>query len=280
MKTIEDIVRERGGIWPFETKHENLYWDNYTETCFPFWYSGQITTYICTRTEFEECTKKLRNEPSWDDAPDWAVAYAQDSDGEWYWYDVVPRPNTAMFKAFPGKSEYAGKGEVIGDWKQTLRLRLEEKKMGSEMGNEKNWLKDVREAFTKNAEEFDSLLMSVLNRIESHEELEESEPTGDWYAKGEFPPVGAEFEFSFNGKSWDERVMISNDGISFLMAHIKYPNIRWSGSCNERNMHFRPLQTEREQLIEKACKVVSVSGSIKETVTQLANAGMLKMPEK
>ena len=128
MKTIEDAVRYRGGIWPFETKHKNLYYDSYTETFFPFCYSGQITTYICTRSEFEECARRLRNEPSWNDAPDWATSVAQGANGLWYWLEDAPDFGDYAYTQ-DGRILWAATGEVIGDWRDTLRLRPEEKKM-------------------------------------------------------------------------------------------------------------------------------------------------------
>lgn len=30
--------------------------------------------------------------PDWKDAPEWARFLAQDSDGEWFWYENEPRP--------------------------------------------------------------------------------------------------------------------------------------------------------------------------------------------
>ena len=182
MKTIEDAVRELGGVWPFEWSDRIMYWDKYHEKYHEKYAArsqsdDSNTIYfnyqVCTRYEFEEYTKKLRNEPGWDDAPDWAVAKAQDSDGMWCWYEDVPRPGESTFMWSRGAVRFAVKGEVIGDWRDTLRLRPEENKVE----DKNDWLKNVRDAFTKNAEEFDSLLMSVLNRIEGHERSEKSEKT-------------------------------------------------------------------------------------------------------
>ena len=33
--------------------------------------------------------------PDWDDAPEWARFLAQDSDGEWFWYENEPRLQNA-----------------------------------------------------------------------------------------------------------------------------------------------------------------------------------------
>ena len=275
MKTIEEKVRLHMGVWPFSDEFHTMYWyaiGKYYTT------NPDNAEIFCSRYDFEECAKKLRNEPDWKDAPDWAVAKAQDSAGEWYWYEVVPRPNTAMFKGFPGKSKYAGDGEVIGDWRDTLKLRPEEKKME----DKNDWLKNVRDAFTKNAEEFDSLLMSVLNRIEGHERLEKSEKTAatyDWHEKGEFPPVGAEFEFSINGSSWDERVMLFNDGITCMMASRKHPSCRWHYKCDNPDMRFRPLQTERERVVKAWIEKLDDSDILNAYLGGLYDIGALKMPE-
>ena len=109
MKKIEDAVRRLGGVWPSDDADAVYLYridDRYIAGL-----PGGTALHICTRTEFEECTRRLRNEPSLDDAPDWAVAKAQDNDGWWYWLSAT--------------------GEAIGDWKQTLRLRPEEKKVES-----------------------------------------------------------------------------------------------------------------------------------------------------
>ena len=68
MKTIEDAVRELGGVWPkSDPSSEVLVWIGSGWTAwkkdwdgkeFHDWYE------ICTRDEFEECTRRLRNEPS------------------------------------------------------------------------------------------------------------------------------------------------------------------------------------------------------------------------
>ena len=74
MKTIEDIVRERGGIWPFNPQYQTIYWDRNLGCSVA--YSSPDTVKICTRIQFEECARRLRNEPSWDDAPNWTVTNA------------------------------------------------------------------------------------------------------------------------------------------------------------------------------------------------------------
>ena len=148
MKKIEDAVRELGGVWPSGDVDAVYLYKIYNRYIAGF--PGGTAPCICTRTEFEECTKRLRNEPSWDDAPDWAVAKAQDSTGWWHWYSENPSqlpgaPGVWGYDNTSGRYSRATQGEVIGDWKQTLRLRPEEKKMEDE---------------------------------------------NEWHKRGEFPPVG------------------------------------------------------------------------------------------
>ena len=149
-KTIEDVVRKSGGVWPKRLLSKGsigvmLWLDS----------DGGIT--VCTRTEFEECARRLRNEPSFADHPD-AKCFVQDDDGRWYknteTNNVRPRQRGWVCSEgyFRPVWDYVQKGEVIGDWKQTLRLRSEEKKM---------------------------------------------EDKNDWYKKGEFPPVGTVCKLRF-----------------------------------------------------------------------------------
>ena len=128
MRKIEDAVRELGGVWPgYDVDAVYLYKiDNRYIAGLP----GGTALHICTRAEFFECARRLRNEPSWGDAPDWAVAKAQDSDGEWYWYKQVPCHGAKYWRIDgESKSQLVCEAEVIGDWRDTLRLRPEGEKV-------------------------------------------------------------------------------------------------------------------------------------------------------
>ena len=238
MKTIEDAVRKYNGEWPSGNPLSDvlvwagsLGWNARTKE----WAGKEFHDWheVGTRTEFDDCTRRLRNEPSWDDAPDWAVAKAQDSDGSWWWwYSTQPKAYNDSWEddKEEGEAQLAGKGEVIGDWRDTLRLRPEENKV---------------------------------------------EDKADWYKRGDLPPVGTVCRLRF-ATTADVVVTITYVGDGVL-CYRNEKGMEYTAASD--HVELRPIQTKREQLIEKACKVVSVSGSIKETVTQLANAGMLKMPE-
>ena len=317
MKTIEDAVRELGGVWPGNNPKEvylyKLQYGRYVASA----YDQSRAPYICTRYGFEECAKRLRNEPDWKDAPDWAVAKAQDSAGEWYWYEVVPRPNTAMFKGLPGKSKYAGDGEVIGDWRDTFKLRPEEKKMEEQAGqttvdenlykdviryrylrDEDNWGQDDDDAWAQlgelHAGQFDDFVDARMMAIEDEfvkrvNDLQ-SAPTEDWHVKGEFPPVGTVCEYTAIGQDgkvaiipghWYRGTIIAyHDGYVWTSDNVIRDNVIRRLSSTQ----FRPLKTERERWVEKAYDIyIKEAPPHPETWTdvlkRIYDAGLAKMPE-
>lgn len=59
--------------------------------------------------------------PDWKDAPEWAQFLAMDADGEWYWYESMPRiSEISQLWCVTGKMEHAG--SVTG-WRDTLSER-------------------------------------------------------------------------------------------------------------------------------------------------------------
>lgn len=71
---------------------------------------------------------ELQNKPGWEGAPEWAELLAQDDSGEWYWYAAKPaHPGMKSWWPAPGaKNAQCGKGEVLGDWRDTLEKRPEQ----------------------------------------------------------------------------------------------------------------------------------------------------------
>lgn len=61
-------------------------------------------------------------------APDWAEWLAQDDSGKWYWY--ASKPTHQGMKSWwpaPGANNVqCGKGEILGDWRDTLEKRPEQ----------------------------------------------------------------------------------------------------------------------------------------------------------
>ena len=133
---VDKAVRELGGVWP-SSEPEEVYLYQFAGGRYAAGLAGGTARYICTLTEFFECARRLRNEPSWRDAPDWAVAKAQDSDGEWVWFSAKPITGPEFWvRQLIGRHRIASKGEVIGDWKQTLKLRPDQE---DEVKNKNDW---------------------------------------------------------------------------------------------------------------------------------------------
>ena len=241
IKTIEDAVRELGGVWPSgESTETHLYKfadGRYAYVAgLPGWLSGTAHC-VCTRTEFEECTTRLRNEPSWDGAPDWAVAKAQDSTGWWYWYSENPSqtPEASgvwMYDDTSGRCSRAAQGEVIGNWRDTLRLRPEEEKVEDE---------------------------------------------NDWYTKGEFPPVGTVCRLRFANTAYAVvTITYIGDGV---MCYRDEQGMEYPASSS--HVELRPLQTERERWIEQATAFFTSRGFCpnKHDLGAFYDAGLGKLPE-
>ena len=62
-------------------------------------------------------------EPSWKDAPYWAEWLAQDSDGEWYWFDCKPDGKEGVWAMTGDVVSKAGYTKVYRDWSSTLERR-------------------------------------------------------------------------------------------------------------------------------------------------------------
>lgn len=64
-------------------------------------------------------------EPNWDDAPEWAMYWAVDSDGQSGWYDDITLERTEWMMGDNGEKYERDKEIAICgiDWKTTLRKR-------------------------------------------------------------------------------------------------------------------------------------------------------------
>ena len=240
MKKIEDAVQELGGVWPgYDVDAVYLYKiDNRYIAGLP----GGTALHICNLTEFVECTRRLRNEPSFDDHPD-AKCFVQNADGRWYKnstsMDVKPGIEGWLHRHWLSSDNDSAhgwyelqKGEVIGDWRDTLRLRPEEKKM-----EEKN----------------------------------------NWYERGEMPPVGAVCEVMYD-RVWEQTKIIGWDD-EFIVVTTEWDEILdYDGLCAEPS-DFRPLQTERERWVEMARKATFEADEKQNYYEAIYDAGLAKMPE-
>ena len=276
MKT-EDAVRALGGVWPSDNPKEvYLYQVNGRYSA---GVAGGVVLYVCTRHRFEECTRQLRNEPSWDDAPDWAVAKAQDSTGRWHWYSENPSqlpgaPGVWGYDNTSGRYLRATQGEVIGDWRDTLRLRPEEEKVDTA----DTLLSSYRKALEKVLDDSECGVVpkSHLDDIEGLLGAEQMRNKRDWYKKGELPPVGTVCRLRF-ATITDTVVTITYIGDGVL-CYRDEQGMEYSAAS--RYVEFRPLQTERERWVAAAQKAIGCEPNAhRHMLGQLYDAGLAKMPE-
>lgn len=81
--------------------------------------------FLFTEEDYLQRRAELINEPSRDDAPEWANWKAQDSDGQWYWH--MYRPSVTEDKGWDHgtkcKIACLGKIPASHDWRETLQER-------------------------------------------------------------------------------------------------------------------------------------------------------------
>lgn len=99
----------------------------------PFSLRSNGIAYGFTREEVEAKRREITGEPDDKDAPEWANWKAQDDDGIWHWYgsSALSHDNEEWFTA--GKCVFAGRGEVLGSWRDTLKKINREQKEASEV---------------------------------------------------------------------------------------------------------------------------------------------------
>jgi hypothetical protein len=68
--------------------------------------------------------------PHWVDAPEWAQWLGQDADGQWWWHEFRPKPESFTERGEPefwhsvnSQYDWARSTPVKGDWKETLEHR-------------------------------------------------------------------------------------------------------------------------------------------------------------
>lgn len=104
----------------------------------------------------------------------------------------------------------------------------------------------------------------------------------DWYKKGELPPVGEVVELVSVGTTYFNRevsITYRGDGVGCYKETKTGHEYTFASAVTK----FRPIKSERDKLIEKACEVMKYSESepltIKGKAEALLDAGMLRMPE-
>jgi len=174
---------------------------------------------------------ELQNKPSFADHPD-AKCLFQHESGVW---SKNIESHDMGIDAIGWRNEYqslradygwldVGKGEVLGDWRDTLEKRPEEFK--------------------------------PFASIEDNQELsmtqQQVKQDNGWFERGELPPVGIECEAKKYGKEEYYKVVICGAGKHLGLAVSFYEKQKGSGAftCSSAE-YFRPIRTEREVAIEE-----------------------------
>lgn len=191
----------------------------------------------CVRIEKAEWLARraeLQNKPSFADHTD-AKCFAQNSDGSWHKHTEAR--DARPINGFWAQDELVGgvwlkaqKGEVIGDWRDTLEKRPEEFKL--------------------------------FISIEDNQE-QDMKQDNKWFERGELPPVGVVciFEPGSGSCYFNEYDLKASGKIVKIIAHTRYEHsscdvavFRWDldgcfGVSTGNTQSFRPIRTERDVLL-------------------------------
>lgn len=178
---------------------------------------------MITKDQWLARRAELQNKPGWDDAPEWGEWLAQDDRGEWYWYAAKPtHPGMKSWWPAPGAmNAQCGKGEVLGDWRDTLEKR---------------------------PEEFKQLTSIEDNQEQVMTQQKDMKQDNKWFERGELPPVGVECEYV--------SPMSGEVKAAFIVAkHHFSEQVIWSTRQSGGELFygqkgcFRPIRTERDVLL-------------------------------
>ena len=173
---------------------------------------------------------ELQNKPSWKDAPEWAEWLAQDEDGEWKWLAGLPGKYVDGWTAVKIKGHC--KGIALGDWRDTLEKRPEQK------------------AF------------KPLTSIEDNQENDMKQDNG-WFERGELPPVGKVCLYVVSDRLSAEVEITAHAKFGLCFVEVGKSGENYVSKTAELH-RFRPIPTEREKAIdEMVCEFIDHHGDPK-----------------
>ena len=163
---------------------------------------------------------ELQNKPSWKDAPAQATCMAQEPRGVWTFFACQPSSSSPVhdtwwrLDGFQAWSSHM-RGEVLGDWRDTLEKRPEEFK-----------------PFTSIEDNQDQVLTQQQDN--------------GWFERVELPPVGKVCEWlECNKTGWQEVIVAGYYmNAAWIVPKGKEPITVFNPTG------FRPIRTERDVLIE------------------------------
>lgn len=219
-ETDLDWLARNVHVWR-EGKHEVLVsWPRNVDTL--TWSSVSSTAGWITKEQWLARRAGLQNKPTeWPKRANWL---AQHEDGEWTFYsDSADNPPQHRPDGNWYSDDVAVKcchsGEVLGDWRDTLEKRPEQK-------------------------EFEAFISIEDNQVQV---LTQQQDNG-WFERGELPPVGEVCEilgaFGHYQEWFECKIIAEHNGSVFAANERSWMNVR------KGERQFRPLRTERDVLIE------------------------------
>lgn len=110
-------------VWPEGKREVLVCWPRNVDAL--IWSRISSNAGWVTKEQWLARRAELQNKPSWADAPEWAEWLAQDEDGEWKWLAGLPGKYVDGWTAV--KIKGCCKGLALGDWRDTLEKRPEQK---------------------------------------------------------------------------------------------------------------------------------------------------------
>lgn len=169
---------------------------------------------------------ELQNKPSWDDFGESAKFMAQDSDGAWMAFESEPAANYHVWSSTRGWCGYARegrdrcRGEVLGDWRDTLEKRPD---------------------MHKTEPKIDTVSEHVHKTAESMH---------DWFERGELPPVGTVCLYVVSDRLSAEVEITAHAKFGLCFVEVGKSGENYVSKTAELH-RFLPIRTERELAIDR-----------------------------
>lgn len=212
---------------------------------------------------------ELQNKPSWNDAPEWACYIGQSDEGVWHWFDGEPEINevhdSGEFWNAPGYTAITDqRGEVLGDWRDTLERRpvdLSEpaggvKERGADGAEEINAMAQrLLVALKSDPRSFDTGALAEMVELADAEIVKrdakvcggEGYLNNHWFERGELPPVG-----EFVDVEGEDLVYGNGELNCEVIAHVEDTAVirmSYGLGCFQKHV-LSPSRTERDKAID------------------------------
>ena len=169
----------------------------------------------------------LQNKPSWDDFGESAKFMAQDSDGAWMAFESEPAAKYHVWSSMRGWCGYARegrdrcRGEVLGDWRDTLEQR---------------------------PEQFKPFTCTEDNQEQGMAQQQEMKQDSGWFERGELPPVGAVCLYVISDRLSSEVEITAHAKFGLCFVEVGKSGENYVSKTAELH-RFRPIRTERDVLL-------------------------------